>query len=98
MRSFEAGAIGACLAVEDTEEHREIFGSDGDCVRYFGSPEQAAEICNELRQRPKERIRLAVNVRHRIRSGGHTYGDRLETMLQFAQEARSAQLSEGPIS
>ena len=28
MRSFEIPAIGACMLVEDTEEHREIFGPD----------------------------------------------------------------------
>lgn len=29
MRTFELAAMGACLIVEDTEEHREIFGTEG---------------------------------------------------------------------
>jgi hypothetical protein len=29
MRSFEIAAIGGCMLVEDTEEHRAIFGGDG---------------------------------------------------------------------
>ena len=35
MRTFEVPAIGACMLTEDTEEHREIFGKEGDAVLYF---------------------------------------------------------------
>jgi len=37
MRSFEIPAIGACMLVEETEEHREIFSIEGETVVYFRS-------------------------------------------------------------
>ncbi len=33
MRTFEVPAAGGCMCVEDTDEHREIFGEDGEAVR-----------------------------------------------------------------
>lgn len=81
MRSFEIGALGACALVEDTAEHREIFGEDGECVRYFQSPRGAAEIAQWLILRPDERARLRGAIKERIRSGAHTYRDRLVSIL-----------------
>lgn len=84
MRSLEAGAIGGCLAVEDTEEHRELFGADGEAVRYFTSPADAAQVCRDLLADEAERRRLRQAVRTRIRTGRHTYADRLTAMLEAA--------------
>lgn len=84
MRSFELAALGACMLVEDTAEHRELFGADGACVRYFNSRESMVACARDLLARPEERIRLSSNVRQRIHSGGHTYRDRLQTMLEVA--------------
>jgi spore maturation protein CgeB len=84
MRSFQAGAIGGCLAVEETSEHNEIFGAEGEAVRYFRTPGEAAALCRSLLSDGAERERLAAAVRSRIREGGHTYGDRLLTMFQAA--------------
>ena len=88
MRSFEAGAIGGCLAVEDTNEHREIFGVDGEAVRYFRTPSEAAMLCRTLIAHPAERMRLATAVRARIRKGANTYADRLTKILAIAAEVR----------
>ena len=88
MRSIEAGAIGGCLLVEDTEEHRTIFGGDGACVRYFASPQHAASLARSLLDHPAERERMARAVRNRIRSEGHSYADRLRTMMLGAGEIR----------
>ena len=35
MRSFEIAAVGGCLLAQDIDEHREIFGSEGEAVVYF---------------------------------------------------------------
>ncbi len=86
MRSFEAGAIGGCLAVEDTPEHREIFGAEGEAVRYFRSPEEAAGVCQSLIADPLERSRLTTAVRRRILGGQHSYRDRLLAVLNAAAE------------
>ena len=32
MRSFEIAAIGGCMLAEDTDEHRDIFGGEGESV------------------------------------------------------------------
>lgn len=84
MRSFEIAAIGGCMLAEDTAEHREIFGEDGECVRYFRTPAEAAARARALLADANERQRLAGAVRARITRDHHTYTDRLNTMLEAA--------------
>lgn len=84
MRSFEIAALGGCMLAEDTAEHREIFGDDGEAVVYFRTASEAAERARELLADPAERARLSTAVRDRIVShGAHTYRDRLVSMLQL---------------
>ncbi len=83
MRSFEAAAAGGCMLVEDTEEHREIFGLDGDCVVFFNSNEQMVQRARWLLDHPEERLRLRHAVYRRIvTEGKNTYTDRLKTILE----------------
>jgi len=81
MRSFEIPAIGACMLVEDTAEHREIFGPDGESVTYFRSTPEMIERARWLLDRPAERQRLAAAARAHIVAGGQAYKDRLAVML-----------------
>jgi hypothetical protein len=82
MRSFEIAALGGCMLAEDTVEHREIFGPDGETVLYFHTPRDAAERADSLLAAPAERARLSAAVRERIVShGAHTYRDRLAAIL-----------------
>jgi spore maturation protein CgeB len=81
MRSFEIPAIGTCMLVENTEEHREIFGQDGEAVRYFNSPGEAAGIAKELLRNAEYRQTLARSAHARILESANTYRDRLRTML-----------------
>jgi spore maturation protein CgeB len=81
MRSFEIPAIGACMLVEDTEEHREIFGPDEESVVYFRSIPEMIDKSLWLLNRPTERQRLAAAAHSRIVAGRHTYQDRLAAML-----------------
>jgi spore maturation protein CgeB len=90
MRSFEIAAIGGCMLAEDTEEHRTIFGGDGDSVHYFRTPKQAAALARVLIDHPAERARLAASVRDRVSRGAHTYRDRLCTILDIAGVAELA--------
>jgi spore maturation protein CgeB len=80
MRSLEAGALGGCLLVEDTSEHRALFGDEGETVRYFADAEEASLRARLLLQDEHERHRLAAAVRRRICKEGHTYRDRLVQM------------------
>jgi spore maturation protein CgeB len=84
MRTFEIAAVGGCMLVEDTLEHRAIFGEDNRAVLYFNSPEQAASRARFLLANPQERSRLKASVQSQITSGGHTYRARLGTMLRAA--------------
>jgi len=81
MRTFEVSAIGACMLVEDTEEHREIFGEEGKAVIYFNNIEQMIEKARWLKESDEERQRLARSLHNIITSGKHTYRDRLASML-----------------
>ena len=77
MRSFEAAAMGGCLLVEETVEHREIFGADGEAVVYFRSIQEMQTRATWLASQPAERHRLARTARSTITRGVHTYADRL---------------------
>jgi spore maturation protein CgeB len=82
MRSFEVPAIGACMLVEDTDEHREIFGEPRQAVDYVNSPDQAVERVRMLLQDRSDRDRLKRSAHTLIESGKHTWSDRLKTMLE----------------
>jgi hypothetical protein len=83
MRTFEAAASGGCMLVEDTEEHREIFGADGECVVYFSSDAEMVTKAKWLLGHPEERFRLRKAVYKKIVvDGENTYHDRLKFILQ----------------
>ena len=79
MRSFEAPAMGGCMLVEDTTEHRELFA---ETVMYFKSIPEMVERAKWLLKNETERKRLAAAAHHRITTGWNTYADRLQTMLE----------------
>ncbi len=86
MRSFEVPAIGACMLVEDTSEHRDIFGPPDRAVVYFGSVDEMVRKVYRLLDDPAERARLASEAHRLILHGGHTYRDRLRSMLEPTPE------------
>jgi len=81
MRTFEVPAVGACMLTEDTPEHREIFGPEGEAVLYFDSMETMLEKTRKLCNDEILRTRLAENAHRLITAGGHTYRHRLAAML-----------------
>lgn len=82
MRTFEIAAMGGCMLAENTEEHREIFGADGECAVFFRNEREMVEKARWLLAHPEERSRLAVAAHLRITGGQNTYLDRLGTMLE----------------
>jgi spore maturation protein CgeB len=87
MRSIEIAAIGGFMIAEDTREHRELFGEEGECVLYFRQGCEAIVKARWALQRPGERKRMAAAAHERIVQGGNTYRHRLQKML-YADELR----------
>lgn len=83
MRTFEVPAVGGCMLTEDTQEHRDIFGDEGENVLYFNSISEMLEKTHWLLEHEQERQRLAKNAHLLIIQGKNTYGDRLKTMLEL---------------
>lgn len=89
MRTYEVPAMGGCLIVEDTADHRALFGADGEAVAYFASPEEAIEKTAALLRREDLRRDLARRAHAIVTTGGHTYADRLRSMLQAVTPAHA---------
>jgi spore maturation protein CgeB len=90
MRTFEVPAVGGCMLTEDTAEHRDIFGAEGESVLYFLGELEMAAKARWLLDRPEERRRLAQSAHAKIRGGDCTYQDRLRQIVQrtFLREAQ----------
>jgi len=86
MRSFEIPACGACCVAEDTDEHREMFGPDGEAVLYFRTPEELVRRVKEAFANPELRKRLRRNAHQAITGRPNTYTDRLKTILEKVGE------------
>ena len=83
MRTFEVPAAGGCMVVEDTDEHREIFGEDGEAVRYFNGLDEEVAVTQELLACPERRHALAAASHRRVSEGGCTYEHRLRQILRL---------------
>lgn len=81
MRTFEVPAVGTCMLTEDTPEHREIFGAQGNAVVYFKTIPEMLEKAQWLLNHDIERQRLANQAHILITQNQHTYKDRLEKIL-----------------
>jgi len=81
MRTFELPALRACMIVEDTLDHRQIFGEDGSAVHYFATPEEMVRKTHFLLANRDERERLRAQVHALITNGNNTYADRLQAMM-----------------
>jgi spore maturation protein CgeB len=93
MRTFELPASGGCMLTEYTEEHREIFGEEGRAVVYFRTIAEMVEKTAWLIGNADERRRLALAALDLITRGGHTYRDRMLTILNCCSHVVSASRS-----
>jgi spore maturation protein CgeB len=83
MRTYEAAAMGACMLVEETEDHRKLFGDDDNVVSFFSSSDQIIARSVELISDPAKRNMMRKNVYDRVTSSANTYADRLESIVKF---------------
>jgi hypothetical protein len=81
MRSYELPAMRACILAQDTADHRELYGPDGETVRYFTSRDDIASAARALLGDEAERQRLAVAVHSRVVRPEHSYYQRLASLL-----------------
>lgn len=95
MRSFEIPAMGGCMLAESTVEHRELFGEEGQAVLYFQDIPELIRKARWLLDHPEERQRLRAAVHRRITSGGHTYSDRLRSMLAYSALNNDSRVERG---
>jgi spore maturation protein CgeB len=86
MRSLEIPAMGGCMLAESTAEHRDLFGEEGQAVLYFRNIPELIQKARWLLDHPEERQRLRSAVHRLITTGGHTYQDRLRSMLALAAD------------
>ena len=105
MRTFEIAAMGGCMLLEDTDDHRALFGHDRDghereSAIFFSNPETAAVEAVRLAEDADLRRRLCRQSHDIVTAGGHTYADRLKAVLAAvaperhqARDDRSASLS-----
>ncbi len=81
MRSYELPAMRACILAQDTFDHRELYGPEGQTVRYFAGVNDIAAKAQELLRDSAERERLAVAVHGRVVRPENSYYARLEQLL-----------------
>lgn len=84
MRSMEFPAMDACLLVEDTEEHRALYGNDGENVLYWQNEATLVACAANLivNQALSQRLRISL-YEHMVVNGKHTYADRLTTIASL---------------
>lgn len=87
MRTFEVAAMGGCMLVEETDEHRDLFGADGEAVVFFSSPAAGVDRARQLLGDEPRRTALSTRVRALMTGDRHTYAARLARMVSAGCEA-----------
>lgn len=83
MRSYELPAIGGVLLVEDTADHRAMFGPDREAVCYFKTPPDLITQAGWLLAlAPEVRARMTNAARGCVTALPETYASRLSTIRQ----------------
>lgn len=93
MRTFEVPAVGACALMEDTPEHRELFGNDNERVAYFRGVDDMVGKARALVADAPLRDRLAQACHRHITGGGHTYRHRLRQMLDHVRGLHDSEIA-----
>ena len=83
-RSYEIGAIGGCGLYQDTSEHRTLLENYPDAGFFKDPSELRARVQTLLSDSElQQRLRQAGAVA--LRKAEHTYGARLQTILEWSQ-------------
>jgi spore maturation protein CgeB len=83
MRSLEFPAMGACLAVEDSPEHRALYGDENACVVYWSDPSSLISSVHAMVSDPVRNRQLRATLHHKICGAGeHVYAHRLQSIAR----------------
>ncbi|MEI6828788.1 MAG: glycosyltransferase [Synechococcaceae cyanobacterium ELA445] len=83
-RSYEIGAIGGCGLYQDSSEHRELLG-DYPEVGFFRNPRELRERVQQVMADPGLQKVLRQRGAEALQRPGHTYADRLRSILEWAE-------------
>jgi spore maturation protein CgeB len=81
MRTFEVPACGGCMLAERTEDHARFFDEGRDAL-FFDTPESLVGQARALADDGPRRAGIAMSGHRRVVRDGHTYGNRLQAILQ----------------
>jgi spore maturation protein CgeB len=81
MRSYEVPAMKGVILAEQTDDHRQIFGDEGDCALFFSGTAELVEKAKWLLAHQAEAYAMAKRACERVTAGKNTYRDRLEEIL-----------------
>ncbi len=84
MRSYEVPAMGGAMVVEDTEDHRALFGRSGDAVLYYRTTEEMVDAVDRLRSDPGQADAMAGAAKDCVTRRPNAYAHRLGAMLESA--------------
>ena len=82
MRSYEVPAMGGAMVVEDTADHRVLFGAEGEAVLYYASVDEMIGKVRALARDSNRASVMARRARMRVTRGANTYRDRLASILE----------------
>ena len=83
-RSYEIGAIGGCGLYQDTSEHRTLLENYPD-AGFFKDPGELRTRVQALLSDPEVQLQLRQAGAKALHRPEHTYGARLQTILQWSQ-------------
>jgi len=86
MRTYEEPMMGACMAPEDTAQHRALFSDPVMEHAFFKTPADLAEVAVKLCGDDALRTRVKEAEYRAVAEGSHSYADRLRTMLDYEGE------------
>jgi spore maturation protein CgeB len=90
MRTFEIPACGGFMLTERSSTHEELFHEDHE-AGFFGSHDELVARVRSYLPRDEDRARIAAAGHRKITLSRHTYGDRLEEIIEAAQTVRGSQ-------
>jgi len=81
MRTYEEPAMGSCVAMEDTPDHRALFPDPAAEPCFFRTPNELAACVNRLCDEDDLRQAVAATQHDAVVGAANRYSDRLRDML-----------------